>query len=71
MQFENDTEDLLYLLLHEHPSTGPFCTLNGYFTHCDSMKLKVIQSCLTLFKPMDYTIHGILQARILEWVAFR
>ena len=21
-------------------------------------------------QPMDYTIHGILQARILEWVAF-
>ena len=21
-------------------------------------------------KPKDYTIHGILQARILEWVAF-
>ena len=23
-----------------------------------------------LSNPMDYTIHGILQARILEWVAF-
>ena len=22
------------------------------------------------FYPMDYTVHGILQARILEWVAF-
>ena len=21
-------------------------------------------------RPMDYTVHGILQARILEWVAF-
>ena len=30
----------------------------------------VAQSCLTLGKPMDYTVHGILQARILEWVAF-
>ena len=26
-------------------------------------------SCLTLCDPMDYTVHGILQARILEWVA--
>ena len=26
--------------------------------------------CLTLCDAMDYTIHGILQARILEWVAF-
>ena len=23
-----------------------------------------------LCNPMDYTVHGILQARILEWVAF-
>ena len=34
------------------------------------MKEKVAQSCLTLCNPMDYTVHGILQARILEWVAF-
>ena len=33
-------------------------------------KVKVIQSCLTLWDTMDYTVHGILQARILEWVAF-
>ena len=33
-------------------------------------KVKVAQLCLTLFDPMDYTVHGILQARILEWVAF-
>ena len=30
---------------------------------------KVIQSCLTVCDPVDYTVHGILQARILEWVA--
>ena len=29
------------------------------------MKGKVAQSCLTLCDPMDYTVHGILQARIL------
>ena len=34
------------------------------------MKVKVAQSCLTLCDPMDCTVHGILQARILEWVAF-
>ena len=28
------------------------------------------QSCPTLCDPMDYKVHGILQARILEWVAF-
>ena len=30
----------------------------------------VTQSCPTLCDPLDYTGHGILQARILEWVAF-
>ena len=34
-----------------------------------SLKLKVSQSCLTLYDPMDYTVYGILQARILKWVA--
>jgi len=28
------------------------------------------KSCLTLCNPVDYTVHGILQARILEWVAY-
>ena len=30
------------------------------------MEVKVTQSCLTLCDPMDYTVHGIPQARILE-----
>ena len=33
-------------------------------------KLKFAQLCPTLFNPMDCAVHGILQARILEWVAF-
>ena len=32
-------------------------------------KVKVAQSCPTLCNPMDYTVHGIPQARILEGVA--
>ena len=31
--------------------------------------MKVAQLCLTLCDPIDYIVHGILQARILEWVA--
>ena len=31
--------------------------------------MKVAQSCPTPSDPMDHTVHGILQARILEWVA--
>ena len=32
--------------------------------------MKVAQWCPTLCDPIYYTVHGILQARILEWVAF-
>ena len=34
------------------------------------MKVKVTLPCPSLCDPMDYTVHGNLQARILEWVAF-
>ena len=39
------------------------------------MQVKVTQSCPIVWDPMDYnlpgsSVHGILQARILEWVAF-
>ena len=36
------------------------CTIGG---------VQVAQSCSALCNPMDYAVHGILQARILEWVA--
>ena len=32
--------------------------------------MKVAPLCLTFCDPVDYTVHGILQASILEWVAF-
>ena len=35
-----------------------------------SPKVKVTQSCPTLCDPTNYTVHGILQAGILERVAF-
>ena len=34
------------------------------------VKVKVAQSWQTLCDPVDFTVGGILQARILEWVAF-
>ena len=37
--------------------------------HSESEKVKVTYSCQALCNPMDYIVHGILQARILEWVA--
>ena len=33
-------------------------------------EMKVTQSCPTLCDPMVHTVHGILQAGILEWGAF-
>ena len=33
-------------------------------------EVKIAQLCLTLCNPVDYAVHGILQARILEWVAY-
>ena len=35
----------------------------------NSFLVKVFQSCPTLCDPMNYTVHGVFQARILEWVA--
>ena len=46
---------------HTSASTGPGES---------ETKVKVTQSCPTLCESMDYTVHGILQVRILEWVAF-
>ena len=39
------------------------CPRNG-------VKGKITQPHPTLCNPLDYTVHGTLQARILEWVAF-
>ena len=40
----------------------------------EKVKVLVAQSCLTLCDPMNcsppgFSVHGILQAKILEWVA--
>ena len=52
-----------FFVLHSSPSSPPAC-----------MQAKSLQSCPTLCDPMDCnppgsSVHGILQARILEWVA--
>ena len=43
---------------------GKFCN----YSKLESESHSVIQSCLSLCDPM--AVHGILQARILEWVTF-
>ena len=42
------------------------CKMTGIYYYSE---VKVAQSCLTLCNPMDHTVHGIFQARILKWVA--
>ena len=43
---------------------------DSWYTFRLKVKVKVTQSCPTLYNPMDYMVHGILQARMLERVAF-
>ena len=54
--------------------SGCFPTSGLYGTWRLSLLLLVAQSCLTLCDPVDCSppgssVHGILQARTLEWVA--
>ena len=61
-----------------HRGHEPSCASDGTWTHnelCNSLCMcEVAQSCPTLCDPVDCSLpgsslHGILQARILEWVA--
>ena len=55
-------------------------TAGGFFTiwatreaqkgDMKSVKVKVTKSCPTLCNPVDYIVHWILQAGILEWVVY-
>ena len=65
--------------LPSHTTCWWQCEETGFFTHC-WWEFKLVcecvsaQLCLTLCNPMDWglqgsSVHGIFQARILEWVA--
>ena len=58
-------------LLKNFPQFVVIHTVKGFgiVNKAEKVKIKVVQLCLTLCDPMDYTVHGIFQARILEWVA--
>ena len=43
--------------------------VSDYLSRVIKSIVKVAQLCPILCDPVDYTVHGILQARILEWVA--
>ena len=60
------------IIMHQHsPCQNHEIPLHTYWMAI--LKGEVAQSCLTLCDPMDcslpaFSVHGILQARILEWV---
>ena len=62
-------------LLQNHNLKASILWCSAFFmvqlshTYKVKVNVKVTQSCLTLCNPIDYTVHGILQARMLEWVA--
>ena len=76
---QNTEVGSLSLLQGIFPTQGwnpgfPHCRRILYQLSHKGSKVKVAQSCLTLCNPMDCSlpgssIHEILQARILEWVA--
>ena len=60
--------------------TLPIVIIAKIWSNQDVLKqvseVNITQSCLPLCDPMDYSlpgssVHGIFQARILEWVATR
>ena len=66
LQWTCRTSHCPYLSWCFQTSYGPCWAFSTWW----KVKVKVAQSYPTLCDPMDYTVHGILQARILEWVAF-
>ena len=58
------------------PTPSPHPALHRkvlFASRCSSgckVKVKVAQSSPTLCDPLDYTVHGILQARMMGWVSF-
>ena len=72
-----DTTERACVRVYTHTHTHPWIS----YIHLNHLVLvvspetkesevKVAQLCPTLCHPMDYIVHGTLQARILEWVTF-
>ena len=59
-------------LVEYHAFVAMIGGLSVFSTFISDMKVnvKVTLSCPSLYDPVDYTVHGSLQARILEWVDF-
>ena len=64
----------IYIFIYVSCSVCIFICMYIYMYIYSVVKISVTQSCPTLCNTMDYSppgssVHGILQARILEWVA--
>ena len=59
---------MLNIIPFQYSFIGKYC-LSLFAIVYIKCKVKVAQSCPTLSDPMNYTVHGFLQARILEWEA--
>ena len=80
ISFRIDWFDLLAVqgslkgLLQHHSLKASILWRSAFFmvqlSHPYKVKMKIIQLRLTVCNCIDYTVHGILQARILGWVAF-
>ena len=56
------------------PAPSPTMSPSLFSMFASLLEVSVAQSCLTLCNPLDYnlqgsSVHGIFQARILEWIA--
>ena len=71
MCYTHPVDSFLWYLGRQISSKFHSCSTRGTSMPFREVKGKVAQSCPTLCDPMDYILHGILQARILEWVAIR
>ena len=69
---QNENQDSIWV--ENERKTWWLQHVSQHLLRASLISVLVTQSCLTLCDPMDYSppgsaVHGILQARILEWVA--
>ena len=75
MEFKAPTSLSSSSVMHDNTQLPNLCGLQPLnFVSYACMDAKLLQSCPILCNPMDYSppgfcVHGISQARILEWVA--
>ena len=76
MSISQGSDPLLYLQSTEYEDRRQcvcvYACLCAHMCPCSEseQQVKDAQSCPTLCNPMHYPVHGILQARTLQWVAF-